>query len=220
MFLNSEKVLNVKELKSLKGIDQIERYRTYTNNFSPEGLAKLKPEEVLHLNLCNWLEPKARIINARIKDIGGLKVRQIHNGIECISEIYEFDLFHSLLGEVNPGFTNCHTKGGHLFIPELKAALLDIGEIKPLKNGFFDLGIKYKGKASLNFKDNSYFPAGTSVEQAVGMIEKAIANIEKIENVTGKGRIDKVIYQIELYNNQAFRLCIKNKTATFFPFFE
>jgi len=51
MFLNSEKVLNVEKLKSLKGIDQIERYRKYTNNFHPEGLAKLKPEEILHLNL-------------------------------------------------------------------------------------------------------------------------------------------------------------------------
>jgi len=122
------------------------------------------------------------------------------------------------LGEVKPGSIRNHTKGGHLFISDLKSALLDIGEIKPLKNGFFDMQIQYAGKISDRYEPNSYFPAGTSVEQAVSMIEKSIENIEKIKNVTNPGRIDKVIYQIELYNNQAFHLCIKENKATFFPF--
>jgi len=96
--------------------------------------------------------------------------------------------------------------------------LLDIGEIKHIENGFFDMQIKYAGKMLDRYERKSYFPLGTSVEDTVSMIEKAIENIEKIENVTGKGRIDKVIYQIELYNNQAFHLCVKNNTATFYPF--
>jgi len=122
------------------------------------------------------------------------------------------------LGEVKPGSIRNHTKGGHLFISDLKSALLDIGEIKPLKNGFFDMQIQYAGKDSVRYKPNSYFPAGTSVDKAVNMIEEAITNIEKIKNITEKGRIDQVIYQIELYNNQAFKLHIKNNTATFYPF--
>ena len=96
--MNSEKIINVERLKSIKGVDQIEKYRDYTNNFHPDGIAKLKPEEILHLNLCDWLAPQAKIINKRIKDAGGLKVRQIHDGIECVSEIYELDLFHSFFG--------------------------------------------------------------------------------------------------------------------------
>jgi len=96
--------------------------------------------------------------------------------------------------------------------------LLDIGEIKHIENGFFDMQIKYAGKMLDRYERKSYFPAGTSVEQAVGMIEEALENIVKITNETEKGRIDKVIYQIELYNNQAFRLCVKENKATFFPF--
>jgi len=173
-FFNSEKVLNVKELKSFKGIDQIERYRTYTNNFSPEGLAKLKPEEILHLNLCDWLAPKAIEINERIRKAGGLKISETRNGIEYITEIYELDLFHSVLGELKPGSIRNHTKGGHLLIPELKAALLDIGEIEHIGNGFFDMQIKYAGKISDRYELKSYFPLGVSVEETVLIIEDAI----------------------------------------------
>ncbi len=217
-YLRTDKIINIDRLKSIENVDQINLYRKFTNDFHPDGIAKLKPEEILHLNLCDWLEPQARRINARIKETGGLKITEIKDGMKCITEIHEFDLFHSLLGEVNPGFTNAHTKGGHLLIPELKVALLDIGEIESLGNGFFDMGIKYAGKDSIKYKPNSYFPAGTSVDQAVDMIEQAINNIEKIRNETSVGRIDQAIYHIELSNNQAFRLCIKNNVATFFPF--
>jgi len=30
--------------------EQINLYRDYTNNFYPDGIAKLTPEEILHLN--------------------------------------------------------------------------------------------------------------------------------------------------------------------------
>ncbi len=211
-FLNSEKVLNVEKLKSLKGIDQIEKYRDYTNNFSPEGLAKLKPEEILHLNLCDWLAPQAKIINKRIKDAGGFKVRQIHDGIECVSEIYELDLFHSLLGEVRPGSVRDATKGGHLPIAELKSALFETGEIKSLGNGFFDMAIKRGSK----FKNNSFFPVGKSVDQCVKMIEEAIVYSEKnlyIE-IAENG---KILIEVVNESNQKFALHVEKGIAKGYP---
>ncbi len=66
-YLNSEKIINVERLKTIENIEQIELYKKYTNNFHPDSIAKLKPEEILHLNLCDWLEPQARKINASLK---------------------------------------------------------------------------------------------------------------------------------------------------------
>jgi hypothetical protein len=50
--------------------------------------------------------------------------------------------------------------------------------------------IKYKAKESIKYKPNSYFPAGTSVEQAVKMIEESLENIKKVQNITPIGRFD------------------------------
>jgi|GEM_PF-430524 len=190
-YLNSEKVVNLEQVKSLKGIEQIEKYRKFTHNFSPEGIAKLKPEEILHLNLCDWLEPQATKINARIKKTGGLKITEVRDGIECIVEIHEFDLYHSLLGEIRPGSIRDHTKGGHLLIPELKAALFDIGEVEHIGNEFFDMKIKYAGKVGGRYERKTYFPMGTTVEESVTMIEDAMKIPKEIRfaDINDKGRV-------------------------------
>ncbi|MGZ6255320.1 MAG: hypothetical protein ACXWL5_04990 [Candidatus Chromulinivorax sp.] len=214
-FLRTDKIINVERLKSIEDVEQIKKYKEYTNNFHPDGIAKLKPEEILHLNLCDWLEPQARKINARIKEAGGLKITEIRDGIECITEIHEFDLFHSLLGEIRPGSIRDNTLGGHLSIPELRVATLELGEIKLLENGFFDIPIK-KGS---NSKINSYFPAGTSIEQAVEMVEEGICNIKEIQNITPLDKPGQIIYKVKNLQKQTFKLHIKNNKAQFYPFF-
>ena len=97
-YLNSEKIINVERLQSIEGVDQIQKFKDYTNNFT--DLAKLKPEEILYLNLCDWVEPQARTINARLKEIGGIKIIDQVTKSEVI--IKKYDLFHSLLGEMSP----------------------------------------------------------------------------------------------------------------------
>ena len=66
-YLNSENLVDIKHLQSIEGVEQINKFKEYTNNFT--DLAKLKPEEVLYLNLCDWLEPQAKTINARLKKL-------------------------------------------------------------------------------------------------------------------------------------------------------
>ncbi len=131
-YISSEKIVNVERLKSIEGIDQINKFKEYTNNFT--NLEKLTPEEILYLNLCDWLEPQAAAINAEIKAAGGLKFMDPVTKAEVVIE--KFDLVHSLLGEMKPGSIRETIKGGHLLISELKAATLEIGTIKSLDNGF------------------------------------------------------------------------------------
>ncbi len=170
----------------------------------------LKYEEILYLNLCDWLEPQARRINAQLKASGGLKIIDPISKTEIIIE--EFDLFHSLLGEMKPQFLNNVTSGGHLPLIELRSAVLEIGEIKPIGNGFFDMVIK-RGS---NRKTNSYFPIGTSVEQAVEIIESAIKNPKNISQINLK---DTALKGLKFTNQQGqdFAILIKNKTMQFYP---
>jgi len=211
-----EKVLNPEKLKSINGVEQIETYRRYTNNFSPEGLAKLKPEEILHLNLCEWLEPQARAINERIKAAGGFKIVEVRDGIQCVTEIHELDLFHSLLGDVNPGSIRVHTNGGHLFIHDLKTTLLDFGPLENIGDGYFDLGIKYAGKESTKYTGKTYFPMGTTVEESFTIIEDAIKNVKKIrfDKINDAGRVPVVITNASDYE---FGLFIDKGIARYYP---
>ena len=212
--VKATEVLNPEKLKAIEGVDQIKKFKDYTNNFTE--LDKLTPDEVLYLNLCEWLHPKSLEINAQLKARGGIKIIDPVTKTETIIEKY--DLFHSLLGEMSPGAVANRVSGGHLFIPELKAAIFDIGEIKPFGNGFFDMGIKYAGKASNKYKPNSYFPAGRSVEKAVEMIEDAILNFKEIKIAD---EIKNPLLQGFIITNQQdqkFMILINNNTAQFYPY--
>jgi len=215
-YLNSEKIINPERLKAIEGVDQVEKFRTYTDNFT--NLEKLTPEEILYLNLCDWLEPQARLINERLQKCGGLKIVEIRDGIKCTTEIHEFDLFHSLLGEMRPGSIRDHTNGGHLFIPELRAAMLDVGSIEVLENGFFDMGIKYKGKASTKFVPNTYFPTGKSVEEVVAMIEDAVLKPQEIKAINNLKNKDLIGLQATNKKNQTFMLLLEGNVAQFYPY--
>lgn len=208
-----DKVINPERLKTINDVPQINLYRDFTNNFSPEGLAKLKPEEILHLNLCEWLEPRAKAINERIKKAGGIKFIDAR-GIEVFFD--EFDLFHSLLGEVKPGSIRFHTKGGHILIPELQAALFDIGKFEAIGNGFFDMDIQYAGKGSMQYKSNTYFSAGTSIEQSVEIIEKAVENPKYIKLMNPQFP-EKLSFHIENQLEQIFAINIDSNIARFHP---
>ncbi len=211
-YLNSEKLLNVERLKSIEGIEQIDNFKKYTKDFT--DLSKLKSEEILYLNLCDWLEPQATKINNRLQALGGITIIDPQTGVQATIEKY--DIFHSLLGEMKPGSIRDHTKGGHLMIPELKAALLDIGDITPIKNGFFDMYIEYAGKGAQNYKANTFFPLGTSVDQAVAMIEDAI-NHSKYINFTESNGITRFSCDVINLSDEIFGFRIENKIATIYP---
>ncbi len=193
----------------------MDNFKKYTNNFT--DLSKLKPEEVLYLNLCDWLELHATKINNRLHAMGGITITDPQTGIQAT--IKKYDLFHSLLGEMKPGSIRYHTRGGHLMIPELKAALLEIGQIKPLKRGFFDINIK----AGSNKKINSCFPLGTSVDEAIEMIEKilndALINPQLIIKSENLERLNGVCtgFTIDTSCKQTFQFYIENNIVKFFP---
>lgn len=211
---NANEIKSVDRLKEIsKTIPQVEEFRKYTNDF--KNLEKLKPEEVLYLNLCDWVEPKTAKINARLKDCGGLKFIDPATKAEIIIE--EFDLIHSLVCEMKPEAFANRTSGGHLYIPELRVATLDIGKIESFGHGFFDMSIRPVDSIK-DFKLNSYFPVGTSVEQAVEMIEKAITNPKLIEVVDNIKNNALKGFKFTNHEDQVFMLLIKNKTVQFYPY--
>jgi hypothetical protein len=211
-YLRMDKIVDVERLKTIENVEQINNFKKYTNNFT--SLEKLTSEEILYLNLCDWLEPRAKKINVALKKKGGITLVDSQTGASVFFD--EYDLFHSLLGEMSPGAVADRIKGGHLYIPELKAAILDIGEIEPFGKGFFDMNIKYAGKLSEKYKQNSYFPMGTSVEQAVDMIEEAIKKSTNIKIMNAKNPV----FQGFICTNQQgqdFGILAKNKIIQFYP---
>ncbi|MBV8660761.1 MAG: hypothetical protein JO129_01275, partial [Candidatus Dependentiae bacterium] len=208
-YLRSDKIVDVERLKSIEGIEQIDKFKEYTNNFT--NLEKLTPEEILYLNLCDWLEPQATKINARLKASGGIKIIEPQTK-KVIAIIKEYDFFHSFLGEMKPQFLNNVTSGGHLPLIELRSAILEIGEIQPFGNGFFDMAIKRGSKR----KTNSYFPLGKSVEQCIELIENGINNIEKIISSDMQTIMDGSI-KFESHAKNVMQLHIKEGIAKFYP---
>ncbi|MBP6869774.1 hypothetical protein KBC04_02745 [Candidatus Babeliales bacterium] len=214
-YLRQDKLVNVDRLRSIEGVDQVQRFKDYTNNFHPDELAKLKPEEILYLNLCDWLAPKADIINAALKKKGGIRIVDSVTGVEAYYEKY--DLFHSLLGEMSPGAVANRTSGGHLMIPELRGATLKTGKVIPIGHGFFDIDIQYLGKESANYKKNSVYPLGTLLEESVEMLEKATEICTEISiEINPKNSLQQIV-KIKNKNSQSFYIRIENKIAEFYP---
>jgi len=207
-YLNSEKIINVERLQSIEGVEQIERFKKYADNF--KNLERLTPEEILYLNLCDWLEPQATVINAEIKAMGGLKFIHPETGQQII--IQKLDLFHSLLGEMKPGSIRHTTKGGHLMIPELRAATLEMSEIKHVSNGYFEAFIK----SGCNKKQCTYFPLETSVQDAVSIIKDSIQNPKKLSpKILNSSNAQG--FQLTNYQLQNFVISIENKIGKFYP---
>ncbi|MDP3787711.1 MAG: hypothetical protein Q8Q60_00155 [Candidatus Chromulinivorax sp.] len=195
-------------------IPQVEEFRKYTDDF--RNLEKLKPEEIMYLNVCDWLEPQARAINAEIKAMGGIKIIDPVSKTEVVIE--KFDIFHSLLGEMKPETLANRTSGGHLFISELRAATLDIGEIKTFGNGFLDMQIKYAGKLGSRYKDNSYFPKGTTVRESLDMIKDAILKPKNIEIADGIKNQSLKGFIATNQQDQKFIVLVGDKIAQFYPY--
>ncbi|MGZ6251215.1 MAG: hypothetical protein ACXWL2_04245 [Candidatus Chromulinivorax sp.] len=176
----------------------------------------LNLQEILYLNLCDWLVPQAAKINAEIKAMGGWKFIDPETLQEIIIE--KLDLFHSLLGEMKPGSIRETTSGGHLLIVELRGATLEMDAFRIFNQNFLDTGIKYAGKVSNKYKEQSYFPVGTSVQEAVDTIEKGIKNLKDIKNVTPVDLFGKAFYEIKNTEiNQFFKIRIEKGVAQFYP---
>lgn len=210
---SATEIKSVDRLKEIsKDIPQVEEFRKYTDDF--KNLEKLKPEEILYLNLCDWLEPQAAKINDALMKRGGIKVIDPVTKVEVVIE--KFDLVHSLLGEMKPEALANRTSGGHLYIPELRAATLDIGKIESFGNGFLDMEIKYAGKIGNTYKKNSYFPAGTTVEQSVTIIEDAILNFKEAPNIK---ILSDTKSSLNITNklDQSFTLYVEKGVAKYHP---
>ena len=210
-FLRTDKIVNIERLKSIEGVDQIDKFKDYTNNFN--NLEKLHPDEILYLNLCDWLKPQADLINAELKSLGGLTIIDQASGQQAL--IKEFDLFHSLLGEMKPGSVRSTTSGGHCFLTELRAASLSYDEVKAFGNGFFDMQIKPRRGLSASYKDQTYFPAGKSISDCTDILIDAIKNSKCVE--FGAAVEGKQIIDITQQSNQKFRLYIENNILRFSP---
>ena len=78
------------------------------------------------------------------------------------------------------------------------------------------MGIEYAGKGAGKYKPNSFFPLGTSVEQAVELIEQAI-NHPKDIIIDFKGLTGKISCDITSKFDQMFTLYIENNIATMHP---
>ena len=103
-------------------------------------------------------------------------------------------------------------------ITELRTATLDMRNIETFGNSFLDIEIKYAGRVADKYKTNSYFPTGTTVEQAVNMIKEAITNFKEIEvaeNVKNKLLNGFVVTNQQ---NQKFMVLTGNKIAQFHPY--
>jgi hypothetical protein len=173
----------------------------------------MHPDEILYLNLCDWLKPQADLINAELKSLGGLTIIDQASGQQAL--IKEFDLFHSLLGEMKPGSVRSTTSGGHCFLTELRAASLSYDEVKAFGNGFFDMQIKPRRGLSASYKDQTYFPAGKSISDCTDILIDAIKNPKCIE--FGAAVEGKQIIDITQQSNQKFRLYIENNILRFSP---
>lgn len=208
-YLRTDKIINIERLKSIEGVEQIDKFKEYTNNF--KNLEKLTPEEILYLNLCDWLEPQARAINEALKKKGGIDIID-RKTKKVLAHFEEYDIFHSFLGEMKPKFLNNVTSGGHLPLVELRSAVLETGEIKAIGNGFFDMTIK-RGS---NRKINSYFPIGKSAEQCIAIIEDGINNLKIIISDDMQTIMDGSI-KFESYAKDVIQLHIKKGKVTFYP---
>jgi hypothetical protein len=207
-YLNCNKVLHPEKLKEIaKDIPQVNEFQKVTKDFT--DFSQLNQDEILYLNLCEWLEPKAKDINQRLLAKGGITLIDSATGNKAL--LTKYDVFHSLLGEMKPGSISKHTKGGHLFIAELKAVALELEQFKELEHGFFDMLIK-RGS---NKKFNTFYPLGTSPEQAINYLEEAILYPQAI---TLKSENDKIKCILTHPNKQQFTLYIdKNNIAQFHP---
>jgi len=211
---NYDKVINVERLKTITDVPQINLYKDFTNNFDPTLVAQLKPEEILYLNLCDWLYPKSIEINARIKNIG-LTIIDPNNKNNIIY-IEDLDIFHSFLGDMKPGSIADATSGGHCFLSELKGATLAVEEIIPFKNGFFDMRIRHlKGEGK--FRPKTYFPSGKNIEQCADMIIDVIKKPQFIENITGARDINQSVFKVIDSYDQTFCLRITNGVVKCYP---
>ena len=161
------------------------------------------------------MHPKSLEINAQIKEMG-LTITEVRNGITCVTDIHEFDIFHSLLGEMRPGSVADATSGGHLFISELKAATFNIDKIEALQNGYFDLFVKHARGNSANFKPKTCFPSGYSVEDAMNTIIDTIKNPKStvLTTTTAQG---KQIFDLTNQSNLKFRMYIEKEIVRFSP---
>ena len=214
-YLRTDNIVNVERLKSIEGVEQIKKFKDFTNNFHPDEIAKLHPDEILYLNLCDWIEPQAKKINAALKKKGEIKLFDKRQSVEGIFD--EFDIFHSLLGEMKPGSVRDATKGGHWFLAECKAATFDIGEIISFENGFFDLSVKHSRGLSTQYVSKTCFPAGSSIEQCANIVNKAIENPLLIEYIKPTTDSIKQTFRVTNQSGQRFILRIENRKAQFFP---
>ena len=207
--INKDRLLEIS-----KTVPQVEEFRKFTDNFT--RLEKLQQNEILYLNLCDWLEPQATRINAQVKNMG-LKITEIKDGITCFTNIYEFDIFHSLLGEMRPGSVKSATSGGHWFLSELKASTFEVTNIEAFGSGFFDMSVKHTRGNSANYIAKSYFPVGSTIEECVDMVIDAIKDGQSIINITEAQHINQSLFQAKDKLNQVFGIRVTGTQAKFFP---
>ena len=197
----------------MNGAYQINKFGIYTNNFT--NLDVLTPDEILYLNLCNWLHTYAQEINSELKTNGRIHLVDQVQGVETYFD--QFDIFTSLLGEKEPGSITSITKSGHLTLPELQAALFDFGsEMKAFGDGFLYMNIKDPRSLLNKYKSNAYFPYGNMPKDCSDMILQAIQDPQLVEccDISPNGRYT---FNVINQSGQKFRIYVQDNIARFHP---
>jgi len=198
-----------------KDVKQVENFRNITKNFDPALVAQLHHDEILYLNLCDWLEPQVSKINTRLQAQGGMVIIDSKAGVEVV--IKEYDIYHSLLGEIKPGSVRETVKGGHWFCPELRAASFDVQKIKSCGNGFFDMQIRQARRVTGDHVGKTYFPAGKSIEQCITILEEAMSQEASIKYVIPDYPTTQKAFEAVHVSGQKFVLRVDNGVAKFYP---
>jgi len=197
----------------MNGAKQISKFSIYTNNFT--NIDILTPDEILYLNLCNWLHSHAQEINDELKAKGKFYLVDNTQGIETYFD--QFDVISSLLGEKQPGSVPSIIKSGHFTIPEFQAEMFDInGSEKGFGDGFFYIDIKDSYSLLNKYKSNAYFPYGNMPKDCTDTILNAIQNPKLIE-CCDISLDNRYAFNVIDQTNQKFRVYIQNNIATFHP---
>ena len=206
-------------IEHIRDIRQIDDFRTITKNFT--DISQLKPYEILYLNYCNWFYPTYCKINAKVK-AANLEIC-INNEI---IKIDKFGLYHVYLNDMKPIKASASKafdtalKGGHMFFPDLKSKTHQLSDFKLLDDGYFTLKVKHIEDTSATDPEfKTFFPVGKTPEECADIVIDAIKNpkhVELLENRNPKVKAVMVTNQ----QNQQFKICVTNQTATFFRFIE
>ncbi|MBP6869716.1 hypothetical protein KBC04_02445 [Candidatus Babeliales bacterium] len=120
---------------------------------------------------------------------------------------------------MKPGLVETAQRGGHLFLLDLQQATLSLSDFKLLDNGYFVTQVKQIDDIGLKSMTKTFFPVSNSDMENLEIVMDVIKNPKNIELIYPKTIneiVDDVTVEITSQLDINFKICVKNKIATFF----